>query len=79
LLGSEDAYLEECPTQKHSGSSTEEMDEENDVYLSSMLEKIVEVQIQTSKELRLLRLEVCRFFNIFHLESGNHEVYDNPS
>jgi len=71
--------LEDCATQKDSGASSEEMDEDNSAYVSAMLEKIVEVQIQTSKELRLLRLEVSRLFNILHLESGNHEGIMTPS
>lgn len=45
------------------GSETESMDEDTCCpsckYVESLVEKLTETQIQTSKELRLLRLEVC--------------------
>lgn len=62
LCESQDEDLSQ--TQKDSpGSSTESMDEDNCCpsckYVESLVEKLTETQIQTSKELRLLRLEVC--------------------
>lgn len=50
-------------SQVDADASTQEMDAEelcsSCKYVESMLEKLVETQIQTSKELRLMRLEVC--------------------
>lgn len=47
-------------------ASTQSMDdvEENSLepaYITAMLEKLCELQLQTAKEVRLLRLEVCNF------------------